>query len=250
MILIESLLVTISFFSTIPVPILNWTSKRIRFIPMMMPVVGAIIGGVLAILFHFLRVEPMISSLSFIVLYTALTGGLHNDALMDSSDAHFSRRPVERKLEIMTDSRVGAFAVMSYVNYVIVLFITMFYFFTKEVDVLVIIAVLMLSRAYVGIMNYNLKYAKEDGLARMYSTTLKNADKYIIYIAIILIGFGLYFINTFLSLIPVVGFLFYHIYKRFMYKQFNGITGDLLGTFILLSEVVMFGASTVIVWFS
>ncbi len=249
MILIESLLVTISFFSTIPVPILNWTEKRIRFIPMMMPFVGVIIGGLLFIIYYFLNFEPMIASLSFIVIYTILTGGLHNDALMDSSDAHFSRRPMERKLEIMTDSRVGAFAVMSYINYVIILFITMYYFFTVEVDLCVIIAVLMLSRAFVGIMNYNLKYAKEDGLAKMYSTTLKQPDKFVIYALIIVITVYLFLSNPFYLFIPVGAFLFYHYYKRFMYKQFNGITGDLLGTFILLSEVLMFIISAVVVWF-
>jgi cobalamin synthase len=40
-------------------------------------------------------------------------------------------------------------------------------------------------------------------------------------------------------LIPIVGILMYQLHKRFMYKQFNGVTGDLLGTFVLLSELAM-----------
>ena len=38
-----------------------------------------------------------------------LTGGLHADGLMDTSDGLFSGRERERKLEIMKDSRIGSF---------------------------------------------------------------------------------------------------------------------------------------------
>lgn len=246
MILVESFLVTLSFFSTLPVKILEWTNERIRFIPIMMGFVGVVIGGIIVLVFSFLTLEPMIKALLFIVLYTVLTGGLHNDALMDTSDAHFSRRDIDKKLEIMTDSRVGAFAVMSYVNYVILFFVVMYYYFTLELELLMIVLVLFNSRALVGVMNYNLKYAKEDGLARMYATTLKQRDKYWLYFFIICANAYAVYLNLAYGLILLSAVLFYHLYKRFMYKQFRGITGDLLGTFVLLSELVMMGA--LIVW--
>ena len=44
-----------------------------------------------------------------------LTGGLHADGLMDTSDGLFSGRERERKLEIMKDSRVGSFGVVAFV---------------------------------------------------------------------------------------------------------------------------------------
>lgn len=246
MILFESFLVTLSFFSAIPVKILDWTNERIRFIPIMMGFVGMVIAVILVIAFSFINTEPMIQSLLFIFLYTMLTGGLHNDALMDTSDAHFSRRDIERKLEIMTDSRVGAFAVMSYVNYIILFFVVMYFYFILNVELLLLILILFNSRALVGVMNYNLKYAKEDGLAKMYSTTLKQSDKYWLYLFIIVLnGYSIY-LNVSYGLVIVSGIVFYHLYKRFMYKQFNGITGDLLGTFVLLSELIMAGA--IIVW--
>lgn len=46
---------------------------------------------------------------------TLLTGGLHLDGLADTCDGVFSGRPRERALEIMRDSRVGAFGVMGVV---------------------------------------------------------------------------------------------------------------------------------------
>lgn len=249
MIFFQSFLVTISFFSTLPVPILNWTNERIRYIPANMSIVGGILGSIIYLVFRFISFEPFIMSIVFIVLYSILTGGLHNDALMDTADAHFSRRSIPRKLEIMTDSRVGAFAVMCYVNYLLLFFVTMYLFFTYDVPLLVVIFVLMISRLMVAFMNYNLKYAKEDGLAKMYGVTLVKKDKWILYLTFLLIGVGLTFISPFMILVEAVALTFYHIYKRFMYKQFYGMTGDLLGTYVLLSELVMLVISIAIhVW--
>jgi len=42
-----------------------------------------------------------------------LSGGLHADGWMDCSDAYFSYRDQQRRLEIMSDPRVGAVAVLS-----------------------------------------------------------------------------------------------------------------------------------------
>ncbi len=241
MILFESLLVTISFFTTIPVKILDWTNERIRFIPLNMGFIGLIIGLIMYGTLGFIQLEDFIMALLFIVVYTVLTGGLHNDALMDTSDAHFSRRDLEKKLEIMTDSRVGAFAVMSYVNYIIAFFIITYYLFKLDINLLLILPVLFNSRALVGVMNYNLKYAKEDGLAKMYAETLKTKDKYFLYLTVLIVnGITMYFFGVIYVVVILTGICLYHIYKRFMYKQFNGITGDLLGTFVLLSELAMF----------
>jgi adenosylcobinamide-GDP ribazoletransferase len=46
------------------------------------------------------------------VALVLLTGGLHLDGLMDTSDGLFGGTTRERKLEIMRDSRVGSFGVL------------------------------------------------------------------------------------------------------------------------------------------
>lgn len=242
---LEGLMISISFFSTLPIKIIDWTVERIRFIPMTMGFVGILIGVILYG-FSFFEIEPMIKSILFIVIYTVLTGGLHNDALMDTSDAHFSRRDIDRKLEIMTDSRVGAFAVMSYVNYILLFFVTMYYYYALNTESYLIILTLFISRSLVGVMNYNLKYAKEDGLAKMYAEALKRSDlKWLYFIVLVVIG-GFAYLDVWSLVIPMAGVIFYHVYKRFMYKQFRGITGDLLGTYVLLSELVMLGTYMVV----
>jgi len=81
------------------------------------PLVGAVIGALLAAFWHLTAHHLSIHTLAaaLIVIEIALTGGLHCDGLMDSADGLLSGRPREQMLEIMKDSRVGAHGVVAFV---------------------------------------------------------------------------------------------------------------------------------------
>ena len=51
-----------------------------------------------------------------------ITGGIHLDGFVDTMDAINSYQPIERKLEILKDSHIGAFALISCVTYFIISF--------------------------------------------------------------------------------------------------------------------------------
>src|SRR5438552_16297115 len=75
--------------------------------------VGLAIGGVLALVD--LLTQPWwrteIASVFLLAVLLLTTGGLHFDGLLDTCDGVFSHRAPEQRLEIMRDSRSGAFAV-------------------------------------------------------------------------------------------------------------------------------------------
>jgi adenosylcobinamide-GDP ribazoletransferase len=78
------------------------------------PLVGLILGGVLAgtgWLFYWLLPGNVAAAL-LLALWVGLTGLLHLDGFMDSCDGLLPPRDRERRLEIMKDSRVGAFGVV------------------------------------------------------------------------------------------------------------------------------------------
>lgn len=79
------------------------------------PVVGLVIGMLLAGGNYLLQMifPSGIAAIFTLVLYIALTGGLHLDGLGDTADGLFSNRPREKMLEIMKDSRVGTNAVLA-----------------------------------------------------------------------------------------------------------------------------------------
>ncbi|XMB85781.1 adenosylcobinamide-GDP ribazoletransferase [Mycoplasmatota bacterium WC44] len=243
----QSFQIAISFFTVLPVfKHYEWTSKRMRYVPIMMGIVGLIIGCLTALIYVLLgrfnfEFSELITTVILVSFFTYITGGLHIDALMDSADAHFSRRDIERKLEIMVDSRVGAFAVMSLFFYMIILLLTVFLFVSLKLSYIYLIFIPIYSRMLAGLMNYRFKYAKEDGLARIYGEALKKKDQIVIFVNYIICSGLLFYITaSIISLVlPLISILSYHYYFRFTKKNFGGITGDLLGNYILLSELAM-----------
>ena len=74
------------------------------------PLAGALIGVVIALP---LVLEPMLTAFTVAVLSVivraSLTGFLHDDGLADCADAFWGGRTIERRLEIMKDSRIGTY---------------------------------------------------------------------------------------------------------------------------------------------
>ncbi|MBX9687295.1 MAG: adenosylcobinamide-GDP ribazoletransferase [Candidatus Obscuribacterales bacterium] len=92
------------------------SEDELRGLAKYLPSVGIIIGIALALIHLLLRelscsreLEALIILLSWILI----TGGIHLDGLMDAADGLFSHRSPEKMLEIMKDSRVGNFGVIS-----------------------------------------------------------------------------------------------------------------------------------------
>ncbi len=86
---------------------------------MWLPVVGVLLGGILATVDGVLRwigAPSLLTAALLVVLLLALTGALHADGLMDTCDAVFGHASPERRLEIMRDPRAGAFGVVGLVS--------------------------------------------------------------------------------------------------------------------------------------
>jgi adenosylcobinamide-GDP ribazoletransferase len=76
------------------------------------PVVGLGIGCAAALIL-LLPIPTLPRAALALATWIALSGGLHEDGLMDCADAALPPVPRERRLEILRDPRVGAFAVVA-----------------------------------------------------------------------------------------------------------------------------------------
>lgn len=78
------------------------------------PAVGALLGALVGIADIALApvVAPEVRAIVAVVLLAALTGALHLDGLVDTCDGLFALASPERRLEIMSDSRVGSFGIV------------------------------------------------------------------------------------------------------------------------------------------
>ena len=77
------------------------------------PLIGALIGGILALAGSTLTTvaSPLLAAAIVVALGLVLTGLLHFDGLLDTVDGLFGGANVQDRLAIMRDSRVGSFAV-------------------------------------------------------------------------------------------------------------------------------------------
>lgn len=122
---LRRLLTTISYVTALPAGIrLNAGFSRdgqpaeddLAGLTPYLPAAGLLIGTVLLFgsgLLEQIRCASLVHGALITTFWLCLTGGLHFDGLMDTADGIFSHRSRERMLEIMQDSRVGNFGVLT-----------------------------------------------------------------------------------------------------------------------------------------
>ncbi len=101
------------FYTCLPLP-RGW-SVQLAGAAKWCPVVGGLIGGLLLAAqggLRLLGVPPLVESVVVVALWLGITGGLHLDGAMDTADG-LAVMDQQRRLEVMADSRSGAFGVMS-----------------------------------------------------------------------------------------------------------------------------------------
>ena len=112
-------------FCIVPCPWRIWDEDCRKHMLAMLPVLGLLMGVLwygLAGLLLWLCIPEMLTAAALTVYPFFVSGFMHLDGYMDCCDAIFSRAPLEKKKQILKDSRVGAFAVI----WVIVLFLMFF----------------------------------------------------------------------------------------------------------------------------
>lgn len=159
------ILTALAFLTRIPVP--AWVgyadsqlNQSVRYFPLIGLLVGAILAGVysLATLFW----PPALALLLALVFGVLLTGAFHEDGLADFYDGVFGGLTVERRLEIMKDSRVGTYGVLALLAVLGLKFTALLSVPTASVP-LMLIAGHGLSRAFAVSFIYTHDYARSSG---------------------------------------------------------------------------------------
>lgn len=167
----------------------------------------------------------------FMTLITlSLTGGLHLDGLMDSCDAIFSHRDRQTRLQILSDTHAGSFAVISCVIVILAKTLLFSELITHSINPSF---VPVYSRLGMALLMNNLPFAKSDGLAVMLGSSRRKSDN--IFFAFMMILLCIVSPKILASMFVICIIFWRHICM----KIFGGITGDLLGAFVEGSEVIM-----------
>ncbi len=100
----------LQFLTLLPIK-RNFTSEQVGGASVYFPLVGIVIGLVLAGLSYVLRLIfpfTLVAALLMVAL-AFVSGGLHLDGLADTMDGIAGHRTSEQRLQIMRDSRIGGF---------------------------------------------------------------------------------------------------------------------------------------------
>ena len=112
-------LVALRFLTRLPVPFIRTVDPpRLRDSMAMFPVVGLIVGGLMAgalLLAHELRLPELFCGLLAIGFGLLLTGAFHEDGLADVADGFGGGSTRDDRLAIMRDSRIGAYGTLALV---------------------------------------------------------------------------------------------------------------------------------------
>lgn len=232
----RGIILAVQFLTVLPLRMqVDWNERTGRIAVLSFPLVGAIIGLFLVAIHVVLSDHISSLVLSFLLLFSSifLSGGLHADGWMDCSDAYFSYRDQQRRLEIMSDPRVGSFAVLSLFFLLGFRFIFMFETIA-HFSLFSLFCLPLLSRLGMALLLLTAPLAKQTGMAAAFRQYVDHR-----YVPIIV----MYGLIAFLSRETLVLFLalmlFYVIAKAFVVKQFGGVTGDVLGAFIEGSETFL-----------
>ncbi|MGM9929804.1 MAG: adenosylcobinamide-GDP ribazoletransferase [Bacillus sp. (in: firmicutes)] len=228
----------LQFLTRFPLPIscdispasLKWA---LRFFPFAGLVMGCFIVLISYALHSFLSVPLLV--LAGLTAWVYATGGLHLDGVMDVADAVGSNASLEKKYEIMKDSRVGSFAVIALIFLVLWKAALLYEIFSQWDDTILIALLFIpaLSRFQALFLLYFFKPIQNKGLAHEWRKHLSKSD---LLIAFIWVGAIAVFCKPLFILIPCQ-LLFTFMYGRWAMKQFKGVNGDLVGTSIEGAEL-------------
>jgi len=247
--ILKSFAVAFSMYSKIPMPNFKWNSEDMEYHLCFFPFVGAVIGALeygWYRLAGFFSTGECVFALIAIAIPIVITGGFHLDGFMDTNDALHSYQSREKKLEILKDPHVGAFAVIYLVLYIILALA--FMLMLKEDGILPLVGIFFMSRCISGLSVLNFKKAKKDG---MLSTEAENsASKTVTVILIVEVILSLLYMMLisadYALAITVSQVLAFVYYRRMSEKEFGGITGDLAGFFVCISEITALFACVIV----
>lgn len=238
---IDDFITGFQFLTRIPIKMqTQWSpasfSQSVKFFPIIGGIIGLLLAGIVygAQMFWGVKLPMHLLAIGLILIEVIITGGLHCDGLMDTVDGIFSGRSRERMLEIMKDSRVGAFGAMSFC-----LLIFVKYSLIMDIDLallpLAIFIMPIVARTAVVAAITLYPYARAEGLGKAF---YQSAHKYTLCAAGLCSALLLFPLGRIAIVSGVVGIAFALLLSQYVSKRLGGLTGDVYGAIIELTEIV------------
>ncbi len=205
------------------------------------PLVGVTLGFVLYGVNYFANLifPSLVSAALTLIAWIAFTRFFHLDGFMDSLDGLFGGWTPERRLEIMKDSRMGAFGTIGGILVLLTKFAAL-----SSTSLLFpsIMLATTLGRWASPLVIYAFPYAREDGLG---IEMKRNVTLREIIIATLITGLTSWFVFGWLGFIFMLGAaLIAFLTAAYTMRLIPGLTGDIYGAVTTLVEMLTLVAFT------
>ena len=230
-------LAALSFLTVIPLPRRREVSpEQVGRSIGYFPVVGIIIGLILAGLYWLLRLvlpSAVVSGLLLVCL-VVLTGGLHLDGFVDTCDGIAGHKTPEARWQVMRDSRAGAFGIVGVCCLLIVKYVSL----NSVPDSLMMMTLVLMpvvSRWAMVYAVFAYPYARPSGLGKVFKQVASRRRLAIATLVALAVVFALARLPGFVIMLGVWAIVV--AMAAYLKRKFSGLTGDTYGAINEVAEV-------------
>jgi adenosylcobinamide-GDP ribazoletransferase len=237
---LKGLYMAVGMFTGIPLPFYIWDEKLMPLMVAALPLVGLIVGGLwwgIGLIFTAFEPPAMLAAAILAVTPFFAAGFIHLDGYMDTSDALLSRRPMADRLCILKDPRVGAFAVVMLAVLFLLQFAAMYTVIGGGYLALLIV-ICVISRGCSAFSILALRHMPQSNYAAMLGATRVAPHRIFVIIAVLgAMSLATLYAGIIGLIVALSVILSYGLAMRKVFKSFNGVSGDLLGYALIISEL-------------
>ncbi|MBX3580654.1 MAG: adenosylcobinamide-GDP ribazoletransferase [Rhizobiaceae bacterium] len=236
------------FFTRLPLPMLDFGPRTLGSAIWAAPIAGLAVGlagGLVYVITTGLGVPFMIAGALALCATMLVSGCLHEDGLSDVADGFGGGKTRERKLEIMRDSRIGAYGASALLMSMLLRWSAIVSLVEPSLVFWSLLAAHTASRALLPAFMNIMPPARTDGLASGAGNVEARSAMTALAIGavVMFVGLGISATIVAAACLALVFFAFRFLCKR----QIGGQTGDTLGALQQLGEItVLIVAATIL----
>lgn len=235
----EDIAFCLVFFTRLPLPGFDFGERRLADAIWAAPLVGVavgVIGGAVYVAALMLGVPVPVAAALALAATMLATGCLHEDGLSDVADGFGGGKTREKKLEIMRDSRIGAYGAAALMMSALIRWSAVAALANPLYACTALIAAHAASRALLPMFMHIVPAARQDGLGAGAGTV--KADAACVALAI---GAAALVATSLAGLLPAVILLAFVFlaFRMLCLRQIGGQTGDTLGALQQLGEIAV-----------
>jgi len=247
----KKFLLALQFLTTFPIKVKDVETEDLTGSVSFFPLVGVIIGIILASANYFLLrvMPPFLLNAILLILWILITGALHLDGFADTVDGFSASTEKEKILKVMDDPATGAKGVVAIVMALLLKFaILLSIGGTLKIWALIFAPAISRYSMFVaaGVSNP----ARKEGLGKLYIRKMKWVEFIFPTLIILVLLIAVFYFPV---VKPVAGFVSFVVallavysFVRYCKNRIGGMTGDTLGALNEIIEITVLLAIAIV----